>query len=75
MSRFQRNIEDPQECDLILLKDPSVYSVRWKLGRIKNLHPEAGNMMRFVTIRTKEHTFKRSIHQFRALSDDNNDIQ
>ncbi|GIX67562.1 reverse transcriptase [Caerostris darwini] len=47
--------------DLCLIKDDNLPSTKWKMGRIIQLHPGLDNIVRVVTIKTADGTFKRNI--------------
>jgi len=47
--------------DLCLIKDSNVPPTKWKMGRIVQLHPGLDEIVRVVTVKTSDGTFKRNI--------------
>lgn len=47
--------------DLVLLRDENLPPLRWKLGRVSELHPGHDGLVRVVSIRTDNGNFKRAI--------------
>ena len=53
--------------DLVLLKEDNLPPLKWKLGRIVQVHPGMDNLVRTVTIRTKDGETKRAITKIAPL--------
>ncbi|XP_071578810.1 uncharacterized protein [Temnothorax nylanderi] len=47
--------------DLVVLRDENFLPLKWKLGRVIELHPGYDGLVRVVTIRTENGHFKRAI--------------
>lgn len=47
--------------DLVLLKDDNLPPLRWKLGRVINLHPGDDGIVRVATVKTTTGIFKRGV--------------
>ena len=67
LQRFQSISKWKQETDpikigsLVLIKDERYPPAKWPLGRVIEVHPGPDNLIRVVTIKTQESTFKRPI--------------
>ena len=72
--KWAKSSEDIKVGDLVLIKDPDLPPLHWKLGRIKEVHPGSDNKVRVVTIKTQTGTLKRPIHKICKLpmDDDSN---
>lgn len=53
--------------DLVLLREDNVPALKWKLGRITEIHPGSDGLVRAVTIRTEQGTTKRAIAKISPL--------
>lgn len=63
--------------ELVLIKDDRLPPNEWLLGRITELHPGADQLVRVVTVRTKNGTYKRSVSKLCRLpigEEEENDI-
>ncbi|XP_011858157.1 PREDICTED: uncharacterized protein LOC105555724, partial [Vollenhovia emeryi] len=47
--------------DLVVLRDEQLPPLKWKLGRVLELHPGADDLVRVVTVKTVDGNLKRSI--------------
>ena len=67
LSRLQQRpkwvdrVETPKVGDLVILKDERLPPSQWMLARILELHPGSDNLVRVVTLKTKNGTLKRPI--------------
>lgn len=57
---------------LVLLKEDNIPAMQWSMGRITELHPGDDGLVRVVTLRTANHTYKRSVRHICPLPLDNN---
>lgn len=60
-SKWQTRQENVKEGILVLLKEDNEPPMRWPLGRIVSVHPGSDNLVRVVSVRTKNGIFKRAI--------------
>ncbi|XP_018571541.1 uncharacterized protein LOC108911166 [Anoplophora glabripennis] len=68
----QKNHRGPQFVnvgDLVLLRDENLPPLRWRLGRVKELHPGAHGIARVITIQTANGPTKRAATQVCPLPD------
>ena len=61
--KWRRRGESVQLGDLVLLADPSVAPLHWKLGRICGLHPGADHIPRVVDVATASGTVRRPVNR------------
>ncbi|XP_023312160.1 uncharacterized protein LOC108913397 [Anoplophora glabripennis] len=52
---------------LVLIKDNTAPPLKWRLGRIVDLHPGSDGIARVATVRTSQGTFKRPLIKLCAL--------
>lgn len=57
--KWQNQIPEPKEGDIVLIKEDDLPPSRWLLGKILTKHPDAHNVTRVVTLRTKNSVIKR----------------
>lgn len=55
--------KEPNLCvgDLVLVLDDNLPPTKWAIGRITQTHPGSDGLIRVVTVRTKNSTYKRAI--------------
>lgn len=58
---------EPREGDVVLIKEDDLPPSRWLLGKIVTKHPDAHNVTRVVTLRTKNSLIKRPISKLVVL--------
>lgn len=54
---------------LVLLRDQNQPPLRWKLGRVQQLHPGKDGVLRVVTVNTADSGTKRTVWQICTLPD------
>lgn len=59
--KWKRAQENLKIHDLVLIKEEHLPPLKWRLGRVIELHPGKDSIVRVVTIRTSSGTLKRSI--------------
>lgn len=52
---------------MVLLKEDNIPPLKWKLGRVEELHPGSDGNVRVVTVRTKEGSYRRGISKICIL--------
>lgn len=55
---------------MVLLRDENLPSMRWKVGRITEFHPEKDGLTRVVSVKTNNGIVKRSITKVCLLAVD-----
>lgn len=60
-SKWLNHEKQPEINDLVLIKDDNTMSNKWPMARIIELHPGTDNLVRVVTLKTENNTFKRPI--------------
>lgn len=56
-----------KEGDLVLIKSDVKHPSEWPLARIDKIHPGVDNIVRVVTVRTKNSTYKRPVNKLCPL--------
>lgn len=67
--RDQANLKLGQ---LVVIKDDNLPPLRWKLGRVADLHPGSDGISRVASIRTSAGIVRRAFTKICPLPDDNN---
>lgn len=52
---------------MVLLKEDKVPPLQWQLGRVTEIHPGADGIIRVVTVRTQQGSFRRGIQKICIL--------
>ncbi|XP_072377748.1 uncharacterized protein [Diabrotica undecimpunctata] len=60
--------------DLVVVKHDNLPSIKWILGRIVDVHPGDDGVVRVVTIKTSQNTFKRGVSRICPLPSPNDDV-
>lgn len=61
-TKWQFDVQNPPLVgQLVLLKEDNLPPLKWKMGRIVELHPGQDNLVRVVAVKTTESIFKRAI--------------
>ena len=53
--------------DLCLIKEDNLPPTKWKMGRIVQIHPGNDNLVRVVTVKTSDGTYKRNVTKLSLL--------
>lgn len=61
--------------DLVLLVEEDVPAMKWLIGRVSELHPGKDNVVRVVTVKTKNGQKKRSVSKICLLPIENQAFQ
>ncbi|XP_055908277.1 uncharacterized protein LOC129943083 [Eupeodes corollae] len=65
--KWQKRTKNFEVGDLVVVKEPNMPPSKWALGRVEKLHPGEDDLVRVVSIRTKNGIFKRSITKLALL--------
>lgn len=66
--KWQVAVPSPAVGDIVIIKDEEMPPTKWLLGRIKQLHPGADNLVRVVTVQCKgNHELKRPLYKIIPL--------
>ncbi|XP_045489828.1 uncharacterized protein LOC123690444 [Pieris rapae] len=63
LSKWQRPRENLKVQDLVAIHDPNLPPGKWAMGRVVELHPGTDNIVRVVSLKTKNGIIKRPIHR------------
>lgn len=66
-SKWRSSEKNIQVGDLVLLKEDNVPSLKWVLGRVAELHPGDDDVVRVVSVKTKNGVVKRAAHKLCLL--------
>ncbi|XP_055859438.1 uncharacterized protein LOC129921565 [Episyrphus balteatus] len=66
-AKWQKKTPNFKVGDLVVIKEPNIPPSRWALGRILVLHPGEDDLVRVVSLRTKNGIFKRPITKLAIL--------
>lgn len=66
-SKWKNTKENLKINDLVIIKEDNTPPLRWKLGRVVELHPGSDDLIRVATIRTSSGNIKRSISKICKL--------
>lgn len=66
-SKWTKEQENIKVNDLVLVKEDNLPPGKWRLGRILDVHPGPDNLVRVVTVKTKDNILKRPIHKLSKL--------
>ncbi|XP_043264039.1 uncharacterized protein LOC122404176 [Colletes gigas] len=66
-TRWIKGSHEIKEGSLIILKDDHLPPLQWHLGRVEKVHPGADNIIRAVTVRTNQGTYRRNVKQLALL--------
>ncbi|XP_043263595.1 uncharacterized protein LOC122403875 [Colletes gigas] len=66
-TRWIKGSHEIKEGSLIILKDDHLPPLQWHLGRVEEVHPGADNIIRAVTVRTNQGTYRRNVKQLALL--------
>ncbi|XP_043259052.1 uncharacterized protein LOC122401157 [Colletes gigas] len=66
-TRWIKGSHEIKEGSLIILKDDHFPPLQWHLGRVEKVHPGADNIIRAVTVRTNQCTYRRNVKQLALL--------
>jgi hypothetical protein len=57
----RKQLQNVEVGDLVIVKDDNLPMLKWRLGRIINVHPGLDSVVRVVTLRTATGTMQRPV--------------
>ncbi|XP_076223949.1 uncharacterized protein LOC143174539 [Nomia melanderi] len=70
--KWTRGSHEIKTGSLVVLKNDHLPPLQWDLGRIEAVHPGSDGVIRAVTVRTANGTFKRNVKQLALLPTEDN---
>lgn len=72
--KWRTEADEPNENDLVLIKDDNAPPNRWPMGRILKLHRGSDGLARVVTVKTENNVLKRPIAKICRLPIERNSV-
>ncbi|XP_037807268.1 uncharacterized protein LOC119600793 [Lucilia sericata] len=66
-SKWKKSYDNLEKGQVVIIKNEETYPARWPLGKVIDIHPGKDDIVRVVTLKTKNGILKRPIHKLCPL--------